>query len=74
MVHESLDLEVLVHVDHLEVALDQGAPEEAHQVVVQEDMGLEVQGHRYHFSTYSDATDELGCILDRWSFHVFPSD
>ena len=59
-----------LHVDHLEVALV-GVPE---GVVVQEDMGLEVQGHRYHFSTYSDATDELGCILDRWSFHVLPSD
>lgn len=69
-----MDLEVLVHVDLLEVALVQDAPEEARQVAVQEDMGLEVQEHRYHFSTYSDATDELGCILDRWSFHVLPSD
>ena len=69
----SLVLGVLDHVDLLVVALDLGAPE-GRQVVVQEDMGLEVQGHRYHFSTYSDATDELGCILDHWSFHVLPSD
>ena len=69
----SLVLGVLDHVDLLGVALDLGAPE-GRQVVVQEDMGLEVQGHRYHFSTCSDATDELGCILDHWSFHVLPSD
>ena len=69
----SLVLGVLDHVDLLGVALDLDAPE-GRQVVVQEDMGLEVQGHRYHFSTYSDATDELGCILDHWSFHVLPSD